>query len=146
MSTQRITIYETAPKAIEAFIQVEAILDSSDLNPLLRHLIKLRVSQINGCAYCVNMHIKEARADNESPARIDNLVVWRHVDNYSEAERSALAWAEALTTQGTGANLTDLHTDMSKHFSQEQIDLITLVTTMINNWNRLQIASHNAAF
>ncbi|WP_422020439.1 carboxymuconolactone decarboxylase family protein [Pyruvatibacter mobilis] len=146
MSGNRVTIYKTAAKAVKAFTDVEAFLDNAGLDPLLRHLIKLRVSQINGCAFCVNMHIREAREDNEAEARLDHLVVWRHVDDYTPAERAALAWAEALTTRGTGENLTALHRDIADHFSQEHIDAITLVVVMINNWNRMQIALHNEQF
>lgn len=146
MSKNRLHVYETAPKAIEAFVNVETQLESSSLSPLLRHLVKLRVSQINGCAFCVNMHIREAREDQEKEARLDNLVVWREVDDYSDAERAALAWAEALTTHGTGASLGDLHDALTAHFGKEEIDALTLVIVMINNWNRLQIATHNATF
>jgi AhpD family alkylhydroperoxidase len=146
MSGNRVTIYKTASKAVEGLLQVEGFLDNAGLDPLLRHLIKLRVSQINGCAFCVNMHIREAREDNEAEARLDHLVVWRHVDDYSDAERSALAWAEALTTRGTGESLNSLHAELARHYSQEHIDAITLVVVMINNWNRVQIALHNESF
>lgn len=142
----RINIIKSTPAALEAFGSVEALLDASKLNGLLRHLVKLRVSQINGCAYCVSMHTKEARADGESNERLDHLVVWRQVDLYSDAEKAALAWAEALTTRGEGADLDVLHGALAQHFSSDEIDLLMLVVVMINTWNRLQIANHNATF
>lgn len=142
----RIDIVRSTPAALEAFGSVEALLDASKLDGLLRHLVKLRVSQINGCAYCVGMHTKEAREDGESNDRLDHLVVWRQVALYSDAEKAALAWAEALTTRGEGADLGALHGALAQHFSSDEIDLLMLVVVMINTWNRLQIANHNATF
>ena len=134
--TNRLNVYQNVPAAIEAFMKVEAVLGESDLDPLLRHLVKLRVSQINGCAFCVDMHIREAREDGETAQRIDMVVVWQNTDLFSPAEKCALAWAEALTTHGTGADLNALYRALLEHFSVKQVDALTLVIVMINNWNR----------
>jgi len=142
----RIHIAKTAPKAMGAFIAIEGLLDASGFDPMLRHLVKLRVSQINECVFCVNMHTSEAREDGESNERLDHLVVWRHVDCFSDAEKAALAWAEALTCKGAGADLETLHQALLVHFSQDEIDTLMLVVLMINTWNRLQIATHQSSF
>lgn len=144
--TDRLSIYRTMPQAIEALTKVETLLHESDLDPLLRHFVKLRVSQINGCAFCVDMHIREARGDGETAQRIDMVVVWQNTDLFSAAEKAALAWAEALTTRGQDADLDTLHRALREHFREEQVDALTLVVVMINNWNRLQIANHNKRF
>ncbi len=142
----RLNIYQSQPKAIEALAQVEALLGACGLDAKLKHLVKLRASQINGCAYCVNMHSKEARDDGETNARLDHLVVWRNVDMFSAAEKAALAWTEAMTKQGTGADLDRLHGDLIPHFTQDEIDLLTLVIVMINAWNRIQVANSYPSF
>ncbi len=142
----RVTLVRTVPKALGAFESIEQMFADCPVDPLLRHLVKLRVSQINGCAFCVNMHTGEARDDNETETRLDHLVVWRNTDLFSAAEKAALAWSEALTVQGSGADLTQLHADLVEHFSQEEIDYLTLIIVMINTWNRLQVSNHNAAF
>ena len=142
----RVTLVKTVPDALGAFGSIETMFATCPVDPLLRHLVKLRVSQINGCAFCVNMHTGEARDDNEIEARLDHLVVWRNTDLFSAAEKAAFAWSEALTIQGSGADLTRLHADLVEHFSQEQIDYLTLIIVMINTWNRLQVSNHNATF
>lgn len=142
----RLHIPRHLPAAYEALGQVETVLEGCDLDPLLRHLVKLRVSQINGCAYCVGLHIKEARQDGETNDRLDHIVVWPNTELFDGAEKAALAWAEALTTRGTGANLNDLHDELKTHYRPDQIDALTVVVIMINNWNRLQIANHNRTF
>jgi len=142
----RIHIAKNFPAAMEAFVKVEAVLDASGFDPMLRHLVKLRVSQINGCVFCVNMHTTEARADGETNERLDHLVVWRDVDFYSDAEKAALAWAEALTSKGAGTDIDQLHGALAVHFSAEEIDALMLVVVMINTWNRLQVATHQQRF
>ena len=145
-TTNRSHLVQSAGTGIEALAQVEEILKGSGFDPILRHLVKLRVSQINGCAFCVKMHNREAREDGESNDRLDHVVVWRHVDLFTDAEKAALAWAEALTTRGTNVGLEDLHNRLEQHLSREDIGTLTLIVVMINTWNRLQIAMHNEAF
>jgi len=145
-NSNRSHLVTSAGPGIEHLVKVEEVLKASGFDPILRHLIKLRVSQINGCAYCVNMHNREAREDGETNERLDHVVVWRHVDLFTDAEKAALAWAEALTTRGTNVNLEELHDRLEQHFSREDIGTLTLIVVMINNWNRLQIAMHNQAF
>lgn len=142
----RFDLIKDMPAGMEALVAVENVLAATDFGAGLKHLVKLRVSQINGCAYCVAMHNREARHDGEVQDRLDNLVVWRHVTDFTQAERAALAWAEAMTTRGTGESLDDLHGELAMHFDAEGVATLSLVVVMINTWNRLQIAAHNAKF
>jgi len=139
-------LLRSAAEGVAGLEQVERVIAASGFSPILRHLVKLRVSQINGCAYCVGLHIKEAREDGEREDRLDHVVVWWQVNKFTAAEKVALAWAEALTTPGAGADLERLHRNLEEHYSREDIGALTLVVVMINTWNRLQIAMHNASF
>lgn len=140
--TDRLHLNLHAGTALQALAGVEQMLATSDLDARLGHLVKLRASQINSCAYCVGMHTEEARRDGESSERLDRLVVWRDVDCFSTKERAALAWTEALTKLDEPSDLDRLHTEISRHFSEGQIGLLTVQIAMINVWNRLQIGSH----
>lgn len=121
---------------------VQAAADGHGLERAIYHLIQLRASQINGCAYCVKMHTREARADGESSERLDRLVVWRHVEDFNAAERAALAWTEALTTIDAAADYAGLRGALRAHYDDRQIGAITSVVMMINLWNRLQVSRH----
>ena len=110
------------------------------LPPALSHLIELRVSQINGCAFCVVMHSSDARQGGETDARLDRLAVWRHVPDFTEAEKAAFAWAEALTYLDRGTDFGALRAELRMHYSEEMISLITACVAMINLWNRMQIS------
>lgn len=137
----RFDLTKAAPSALKAFYEIENEIKASKFDQSLKHLVKLRVSQINGCPYGVEMHTREARADNETQKRLDHLVVWRQVDMFTDTEKAALAWAEALTTKGQAISLGDLHTDLQSHFDHDNIALLTLSIIMINNWDRLQFAA-----
>lgn len=106
----------------------------------LRALVELRVSQINGCAYCVDLHTMEARKAGETAQRLDCLTVWREVSFFDEAEKSALDWAEAITEISTKGAPEDLYAALSKHFSDAEIVDLTLIISQMNAWNRLAIS------
>lgn len=102
----------------------------------LQELVKIRVSQINGCAHCLDMHWKDARAAGETEQRLYGLGVWHESPYYSERERVALEWAEAVTK----CRMTDkLHIEVAEHFTEEELIDLTIVATVINTWNRLNI-------
>ena len=105
----------------------------------LRAVIELRVSQINGCAYCVDLHTTEARKAGETAQRLDCLTVWREVPFFDEAEKAALAWAEAITTISDSGAPEPLYVALSDHFSEHQIVDLTLIIAQMNAWNRLAI-------
>ncbi len=112
------------------------------LSPKLSHLIELRVSQINGCAFCIDMHVTAARKEGETSERLDRLVVWRQVDLFSPSEKAALAWAEALTHLEPRTDFASARAELRQHFDEDIIVLISIDVAMINLWNRLQISAH----
>jgi AhpD family alkylhydroperoxidase len=133
----RIDYSQVNPKAINALAGIDKHLAS--LDPRLRVLIQLRVSQINGCVYCVDLHSLQAREGGESQQRLDCLVAWQECPFFSQAERAALAWAEALT------NISETHAPdaayqaLGEFYTEQQIVDLTLVITLMNSWNRLAI-------
>ncbi|WP_417316863.1 carboxymuconolactone decarboxylase family protein [Emcibacter sp.] len=130
------------PDILQILNGVHVVMDEHGLDPLLVHLVKLRASQINGCGYCVKMHTREARADGESNERLDRLVVWRHVSDYTDRERAALAWTEALTVLKEDVDYGALRASLREHFSDKEISVLTCQVMMINLWNRLQVSRH----
>jgi len=130
------------PQIIKAMVASEQATAASGLDPVLRHLVKLRASQINGCAFCVKMHLAEARKDGETQERLDRLVVWRHVDDFSEREKAALAWTESMTRLDPDADRSALKQRLAQSFSDPEIAALTATIAMINLWNRLQVAAH----
>ncbi len=108
----------------------------------LYHLVVLRSSQINRCGFCVDMHTREARDDGETNERLDKVVVWDQVSVFSEREKAALAWTEALTTLDNSSELGQLRGRLRAHFSDNEISALTAMIAMINLWNRLQISRH----
>ena len=121
---------------------VHNVIEKHGLSRNLVHLVHLRASQINGCAYCVRMHTTDARNDGETNQRLDNLVVWSQTNDYADAERAAFAWTEALTTLDPSADLSPLRRELRKHFSDAEIGALTAEVAMINLWNRIQISAH----
>ncbi len=116
--------------------------DATGLDHTLRHLVHLRASQINGCAHCVKMHTREARADGESNERLDRIIVWKHVSDFNEREKAALAWTEALTVLDGRADYAALRARLRGLFSEREIGLLTAEVAMINLWNRIQVSNH----
>jgi AhpD family alkylhydroperoxidase len=119
-----------------------ALMANHGLDHALSTLIELRASQINQCAYCVTIHLDQARKAGVSQAKLDTIVVWREVDHFSPAERVVLAWTEALTYLDRDMDLSDLRRDLREHYSDEEISVITADISMINLWNRVQKSKH----
>lgn len=138
----RIALPRHAGEAMQGLAAVEGILAKAGLDKHLHHLIQLRASQINGCAFCVAMHTSDARRDGETNIRLDQLVAWRDVTVFTPAERAAFAWTEALTTLDPRDDLDALHAGLEPHFDAGQIAALTIAVGMINVWNRVNIASH----
>ncbi|MEM8854081.1 MAG: carboxymuconolactone decarboxylase family protein [Pseudomonadota bacterium] len=133
---------QTIPHIMQHLGRTHGLLRDARLDPNLSNLIELRISQINGCAYCVKMHASDARKAGERNERLDRLAVWRHVSDFSEAEKAAFAWAEALTSLDLDADYRPLRTSLREHYSDEMISLITTSVAMINLWNRVQASTH----
>ncbi|MCD9029004.1 carboxymuconolactone decarboxylase family protein [Luteimonas sp. BDR2-5] len=141
-STDAIQVHQRLPDVTRALTGAQAAVATAAGDHRLHHLVHLRASQINQCSYCVNMHLREAREDGEQQARLDQLVVWRHVDVFSSAEKAALAWTEALTRLDPGTDLAPLRTRLRLHFGDAEIAALTADIAMINLWNRIMVADH----
>ncbi len=140
MSTQRITLAD-APKGItDGLFQSEHYLKDAGLDPILTNLLCYRVSQINGCAYCLDMHFKEAIHAGETEQRLYSVSAWRECPYYSDNERAALAYAEAVTNVNQGPVTDAIFEPLTKFFSKAEIADLTLAIVQINTWNRLNIA------
>lgn len=130
------------PDVYGALADIETVLATKGIDIGLNHLVKLRASQMNSCGFCVKMHTREARSDGETSERLDRLVVWRHVADYTDAEKAAFAWTEALTQMDESTSFGDLRADLRRHFTEEQIAVLTSLISMINLWNRLGVSNH----
>lgn len=136
----RIEGAKVAPGAYHAMLGLEGYLHESGLEIPLLHLIKLRASQINGCAYCIDMHWKDLRAVGENEQRLYGLDAWRESPYYSDRERAALAWTEAVTLITNGHVDDAVYEEVRPHFSEKELADLTFAIATINAWNRLAIS------
>lgn len=141
----RFNAYAAAPGIYQAMIKAEEYLHHCSLEVPLVHLVKLRVSQINGCAYCLDMHWKDLRALGESEQRLYSLDAWRECKWYTERERAALAWAEAVTLVSQGHVPDAVYDAVRPHFTDAELADLTFAVCTINSWNRLAISSRTEA-
>ena len=140
----RLNPYKASPKGYQAMAAFQAFVDSCGLEKLMMELVKMRASQINGCAYCLDMHSKDARALGETEQRLYLLNAWRESPFYSERERAALEWTEAITLI-SGSHISDeIYERVTKQFNPEELANLTLAIVAINGWNRLSIPFHIA--
>ena len=135
---QRIDMWKQAPDAFKAVLALETYA-KKNVDPTLFELIKIRASMINGCAYCLDMHTKDARAAGETEQRLYLLPAWRETNFYSERERAALAWAEAVTQLGAHGVADALYDEVRRQFDEKALVDLTLAIVAINGWNRLAI-------
>ena len=135
----RMNYFAKEPKLLGAVSALEKAVQESGFDRKLLHLVKLRASQINGCAYCVDMHVKEARHDGETEQRIHLISAWRESPLYSERERAALEWTEALTLLPQSRADDEFYDPLKEHFSDVEIVQLTVLIGMINVWNRLAV-------
>ena len=138
--TPRMNFMQAAPDTIKALMALEAQIQGSGLEQSLIELVKTRASQINGCAYCINMHTQDARKHGETEARLYLLNAWREAPAYSERERAALAWTEAVTLIADTHAPDDVYQEVRKHFSDAETVNLTMLIATINAWNRLAIS------
>lgn len=137
---QRLNAAQLAPAGYHAMIGLETYLKQCGLEHGLIHLIKLRVSQINGCAYCIDMHWKDARALGETEQRLYGLDAWEESPYYTDRERAALAWAETVTNVSKTHIPDAAYEAVRKQFKEKELVDLTLVVSTINAWNRLAIS------
>ncbi|WKL31940.1 carboxymuconolactone decarboxylase family protein [Sinorhizobium meliloti] len=133
----RVNFAKAAPDAYKAVAALDSYVKGSGIEPRLIHLIKLRASQINGCAYCVDMHTKEARHSGLSQQWINLVCVWRGSPHFDERERAVLGWTEALTNVAETRAPDDAYEALKAHFNEEEMTKITVAIGAINVWNRL---------
>jgi AhpD family alkylhydroperoxidase len=136
----RLNPYKAAPEMMKALGALEAVIQDSGLEISLIDLVKTRASQINGCAYCIHMHTKEARGRGESEERLYLLNAWRESPLYSDRERAALAWTEAVTLISQTHVPDNVYEDIRKGFSEAEIVKLTMLIATINAWNRIAIS------
>jgi AhpD family alkylhydroperoxidase len=136
--TARLDPFAAAPSLMKSWFSISTTIASS-LESSLIELVKIRASQINGCANCINMHTTEARAKGESEQRIYLLSAWREAPCYTDRERAALAWTEALTRLSEGHNHASAYEALKAEFTQEEQVKLTLMINVINGWNRLAV-------
>jgi len=133
---------ENAVDLINALRNVHIKMTEQGLNKQLSALLELRASQINQCAYCVNMHLEDAKRAGVNQEKLDLLIVWRQVDVFSAAERAVFAWTEALTLLNENTDYASLRAGLRQHFSDSEITVLTANIGMINLWNRARVSNH----
>tara|TARA_R110000824_G_scaffold390760_19_gene588031 strand:- start:2649 stop:3077 length:429 start_codon:yes stop_codon:yes gene_type:complete len=138
---QRINTYQLAGDAVGKLAGLHENL-SATFDQRLRHIIDIRVSLMNDCHFCLNMHTKEALEGGDSEARVDALKHWQNSDLFDAREKAALAWADVLTRTGSQAEIEAVYKDLSPHFDKEEAARLTIVIAHINAWNRIGIASY----
>jgi AhpD family alkylhydroperoxidase len=136
----RLDYAKLAPEAMRALYSLGAYLAKCGLEHPLLELVKIRASQINGCAYCIDMHTKDARAAGETEGRIYALNAWRETPFFSDRERAALAWTEAVTRISDGGVADDLYAEARGQFSEKELVDLTWAVAAINAWNRVAIS------
>jgi len=136
---QRLDFYKANPQAIKAMLALEERIGKSSIEKSLAELVRLRASQINGCAFCVDMHTTDARKGGETERRLASVVVWREAPFFSERERAALEWTEALTLVAQ-THVPDAVWDAVRpHFTDQELAELTMLVVTINGWNRISV-------
>ena len=137
---ERLDYAAVAPGVMKAMRGLQEYINTTNLEPLLLELVKVRASQINGCAYCVDMHTKDARALGETEQRLYALSVWRETPFYTEHERAALEWTESLTLLSETHVPDEVYEAVREHFTEKELADLTLAVILINGWNRFGVS------
>jgi len=137
--TQRIDYQQQSPELFRKFAEFSLALRKSPVEESIRHLVDVRASQLNGCSFCVDMHVKEATIHGERPLRLHHVAVWRESDLFSERERAALAWTEALTRIAPEGVGDELYERVRAQFSEKELSDLTFQVMAINAWNRVNV-------
>ena len=136
----RMNVAAAAPEVYRHLMQLEE-LAAAKIEPRLLHLLKLRASQINGCAYCIGMHTEEALRDGDTPDRLTLLDAWPESSRFTDKERAALGWIEEVTLIAESGASDEAYGGLKPHFSEDEIVWLTVAATLINAWNRIAISS-----
>ena len=140
MMQERLNFANVSPNALKAMLEVEKFAATSGLEPTLYELVKIRNSQINGCAFCLDMHTKEARKAGETEQRLYALSAWRETPFYTGRERAALEWTEALTLISENNVPDSIYDSVRRQFDEKELVCLTMAVIAINGWNRLAIS------
>lgn len=140
---KRINILKSAPKAAEAMAGLERYIAQSGIDKKIYELIKTRASQINGCAYCINMHVRDAMKMGETAQRLFLLDAWRETELYTEKERAVLALTEAVTLITEGHVPDEIYNEAARLLTEEELAAVIMTIVTINGWNRIAIASRS---
>jgi AhpD family alkylhydroperoxidase len=138
---ERMNYQKAAPGGVKALLNMERYLDTCGLEQGLMDLVKLRASQINGCAYCIDMHSKDLRANGESEQRLYELDAWQETPFYTERERAALLWTEAVTRVADTHVPDSVYEQVRQQFDEAELVNLTFVVSAVNVWNRILISS-----
>ncbi len=138
---QRLSVSENVPEAYKLMLEMEKFIATTDIDIKLRELIKIRCSQINHCAYCLDMHIKDALKEGVSAQKINLVAAWNESIIFTEAERAALAFAEEVTNISDYGVSDDVYFELKNHFTQKQIAQLIIIINQINSWNRIAVSS-----
>lgn len=138
--SQRLNYFELSPKASGKYVELSMLLNKTPFLAELAHLVTLRASQINGCGFCVDMHVKEAKIHGERELRLHHVAIWRESPLFSERERAALEWTEALTQLSPLGVSDAIYASVSEQFSAQELSDLTFLVVSINGWNRLNVA------
>lgn len=139
MSSKRLNYYQAAPQAMKAMLGLEKAAAESVLPRFLRELVRIRASQINGCAYCVDMHTNDAAEEGESLRRLMAVSTWKETPFFDERERAALLWTETLTLVATRHAPDEIYEQVAAVFSTQELAELTFVIAAINAWNRFGV-------
>lgn len=137
--TQRIDYQKQSPELFKKFVEFSLALKHSTIEESIRDLVDIRASQINGCAFCVDMHVKEATMHGERPLRLHHLAIWRESPLFSARERAALAWTEILTRMPVGGVSDDVYAQVREQLSEKEVSDLTYLVMSINAWNRVNV-------
>lgn len=142
--TQRLNYFETTPELSKKYLEFSTALKKSAVVREFGHLVDIRASQINGCGFCLDMHVKQARIEGERELRLHHVAIWRESTLFSARERAALAWTEAVTTLAPTGVSDDAYRAARAEFNEAELSELTLLIVGINGWNRLNVAFRTA--
>ena len=143
---KRLDWLKAAPQVAQALFGLQKVVNESGLEHPLLELVKMRASQLNGCAYCLDMHSKDLRVEGESEQRLYMISAWREASCYNDRERAALAFAEAVTRVGQTQHVSDaVYAEVRNQFSEEELVDLTIAVLAINSWNRINVAFQTPA-
>ncbi|QDK39316.1 carboxymuconolactone decarboxylase family protein [Bdellovibrio sp. NC01] len=136
----RVNYNQESPEFVKKMTELAALVRKSELGATIIDLIDIRASQLNGCAFCIDMHVKEARIHGERDLRVHHIIVWRESNLFSERERAALEWTEAVTKLGEHGISDEVYNRVKQQFSDKDLSDLTFAIGMINFWNRLSVS------